>query len=372
MEAAHSPVGPSQLAIVRRCAGSVAMSYPFKDEPDTEEAVEGHAAHWVAFEMLFERPCVVGEAAPNGVIVTEEMIDGAELYRATVNEARCELEYIEQKIPVPRIHDACFGTPDYLGYSPTWAVIRATDYKFGHRYVDVYENEQLVAYVEGLIDLHQLDDQAVMVEFTIVQPRCYHPEGPVRRWKVRACDLRTLVNECAAQAEIAMKPGAPCKTGEHCRDCKGRRACATLDRAGGLLIDLVGSLEAITQSPEEVGNELRIIDGAIARLEALRTARAEQALQFLRSGKRVPHYEVGFSQPRDIWVKPVSEIKMLGELLDVALVTEEPCTPKQAIAKLKKKDIDGSVIKGYSETPRGAAKLIPASLVNAQKIFGAT
>ena len=42
--------------------------------------MEGTAAHWV-FEQMFAGVIpVVGQSAPNGIIITDEMLDGAEMF----------------------------------------------------------------------------------------------------------------------------------------------------------------------------------------------------------------------------------------------------------------------------------------------------
>src|SRR5437868_4163827 len=75
---AHSILPPSGAGTWRHCAMWVAMNqiYP---QPDTPESLEGNAAHWVFAEMLACRQVAEGHAAPNGVIVTDEMLEGAEL-----------------------------------------------------------------------------------------------------------------------------------------------------------------------------------------------------------------------------------------------------------------------------------------------------
>ena len=53
-------------------------------QTDSVEAIEGTAAHWVAWEILSNRPITAGAKAPNDTIVTEEMIESGELVADTI------------------------------------------------------------------------------------------------------------------------------------------------------------------------------------------------------------------------------------------------------------------------------------------------
>ena len=73
-----------------------------------------------------------------------------------------------------------------------------------------------------------LHDQDVIVELMIVQPRCYHIDGPVRTWRASAALMRAVLNQCASAAEEALGPKPRTKTGAHCIDCEAAADCKTL------------------------------------------------------------------------------------------------------------------------------------------------
>ena len=76
---AHSFLPPSGAAAWSRCAQWPSMNAAYPQD-DTPESLEGTAAHWVLANMLDERCSTPkeGELAPNGIMVTGEMLDGAE------------------------------------------------------------------------------------------------------------------------------------------------------------------------------------------------------------------------------------------------------------------------------------------------------
>jgi hypothetical protein len=214
------------------------QAYP---QADTPETLEGNAAHWVFAEMLAGRQVSEGMQAPNGVFITDEMIEGAEL---VVDTVRAKIPagtvlHVEEPVAIARIHAQCWGTPDIWAFVQQALTLEVIDYKFGHRFVDEYENDQGVAYTAGILD-HLAEvlgkgpgllDQAIKVNFTVVQPRCFYKGAPVRTWSVQASDLRAHINQLANAAGVALAPNPPAVTNSECVDCPGRHACPALQQA---------------------------------------------------------------------------------------------------------------------------------------------
>jgi hypothetical protein len=187
----HDIIAPSGLDITVQCPRSVGLQMGLPDLP-TEESMEGDAAHWLAMMTANGVPMPIGTPCPNGVLVDQDMIDGAELWADIVGP----YGEAERKVRIIRIHPRhCGGTPDNYRHDPIAQTMRVFDYKYGHRFVEVFENKQLAAYATGVIDELNLSQTETWFEFVLVQPRSYHPDGPVRRWTVRASDLVPLVNQ---------------------------------------------------------------------------------------------------------------------------------------------------------------------------------
>jgi Protein of unknown function (DUF2800) len=365
----HAVIAPSKLHRIVPCTGSVVMERPFENKPQSEAAKEGDAGHFVAWcaalyamKHIDALP-VVGDKCPNGLSVDQDMLDGAEMY---VDALEGFDGTAETRVEIPRIHEKCFGTPDFWQWNPATKTLRVTDYKYGRRYVEVFENYQLTAYACGLIDQLGLHDQDVIVEFLLVQPRCYHPDGPVREWRIGGSKLRALVNICSSAADEALGPNPKTKSGPHCVECSAAATCLTLHKAGQAVLEFTGDVEAMACNADEVGVRLAQIEQARDILKALAGGLEEQALGMIRAGKSVTNYGITFTQPRQTWDKPVAVVKALGQMYGVALTEESfAMTPKQAI----KRKIPEAVIAKVSMTPTGKAQLTLDSTVRTRKIF---
>lgn len=366
----HAMFPPSSMGRLVKCAASWSLSALFPEQEDSEAAREGTAAHWVAQCLLTTGERVqAGTLAPNGAMVDEEMIEAVDEYVAALETTAGTLE-IERPVRIPRVHADCWGMPD--AYSLDWAHRRlfVGDFKYGHRYVEVFENYQLMAYAAGVLDEHQLDDQEWTIDFLIVQPRCYSAaEGPVRWWRgVPASDLRAHVNIMRMACENALLPSPVQHAGPHCRDCPGRIGCTASLRAGEEARDVVLTAAPLELPPEALGVELRYLRRARDTLEARIAGLEEQAATLMASGTRVPHFAMQPTYGRQRWAVPVNEVLELGFAMGKNLAKPDAAviTPKQAI----KLGIDEAVISAYSETPRGPTKLIPENTINARKVFG--
>lgn len=375
MSGAHSILPPSGAAAWRRCGLWVAMNQAFP-QADTPETMEGHAAHWVFAEMLAGRPVSEGMQAPNGIIITDEMIEGAELVVDTVR-ARIPagtVLHVEEPVAIARIHAQCWGTPDiWAFYGVTLEVI---DYKFGHRFVDEYENDQGVAYTAGILD-HLADvlgkgagllDQAIKVNFTVVQPRCFYKGAPVRTWSVMASDLRAHINQLANAAGVALAPNPPAVTNPECMDCPGRHACPALQQAAYRDAEFAVKSSPVELPPAAASLELRMLERSLERLQARVDGMREAVATYIRQGHSVPFHRAEQGYGRQQWTMPVDQVLAMGQLMGVDLSKPGVKTPKQA----QKAGVDEAVIKAYSITPMGSVKLVPDNPTDARRVFGST
>ena len=114
------------------------------------------------------------------------------------------------------------GTADALILSKQR--IAVIDLKSGKWPVDVENNTQLMIYALGA--LSRYGDENTTMEITIVQPRSWHKDGPVRTWDVSAEDLvdwayGTLKPAC----DLAEEETPQEILGDHCRFCNGKAMC---------------------------------------------------------------------------------------------------------------------------------------------------
>lgn len=366
----HAKIAPSSLERIVACPGSVALSEPYMELPPDEEAVEGNAAHWVLAELLAGTEHAVGEPTPQGPLVDDEMLRGAQLFKRAISDG-VGPGVSEMPVPIPRIHPSeCWGTPDWWRFDATTGRLLVLDYKYGHKFVDAFENWQLIAYASGIIELLGIDDLYATVEFIVVQPRSYHPDGPVRRWgPIKAHEIRAYVNIAEHAAVEALSANPPTKTSTSCGFCEARHDCKTLQAAVSSVVDYVGRAERVALGAAALGAELRYLDQAAELLEARRTGLMAAGESMLRAGTQVPGYRMGQTRGATKWVGSLEEIAATFDAL--GLNVRKPLalvTPTQAVQEL---GIDEAVTKAYSSFIPGRTRMEPEPIKNARKVFGA-
>lgn len=364
----HARIAPSSMARILQCPGSVVLAerYP---QPETPESREGTAAHWVLSETLTGSGCCEGQIAPNGVIVTTEMLDGAQIAVDAVMRVPGQTARVaEGTVRIPRVHDTdCSGTPDVRAWCGPLH-LHIWDYKYGHEHVAVFENPQLMAYVGGALDesgATGLDEQKITAHMHVIQPREYSRGGPVRTWSTPAAMLRGWWNKMRAAAEEALGPNPRTRTGPECKYCPARHACPTLQASALSTLDSVGSAAPLDLQTPGAADELRRLRYAADQLNARITGLEAQVLDALKRGEQVPHWRLEYGSGREAWTRPPEEVLALGALFGVPVSKTVPITPKQA----RDRGLPAEVVASYATRPPGAAKLVPDDGTEARRVF---
>lgn len=375
----HSKLAPSSAARRVACPGSRALEALYPEDQQSPHAREGEAAHWLASQMILNCSDLtwrMPEIAPNGEMLTSDMVEGAQLYSSSVltilrllyGEESIEHLHIEEKIDISTIHPDCWGTPDCWLFKDRQ--LHIWDYKFGHGPVEVFENWQLIEYAAGILEslhINGIEDRYVQVIFYIIQPRSFHREGPIRRWEILASNLRGYFNILQDKERQASEENAPCFVSSECAYCLGRHACETLQRSSLQMADISLSNTPWELSPHSIGKELRYLKRAAELLEARITGLSEQATNLIRNGQRIPFFRLEQSLSREKWKVEPEEIIMLGEMLGCILEKpREVVTPKQAI----KLGLPPEVVEAYTDKRVTGLKLVFDESNTARKIFG--
>ena len=234
MSAAHSKIGASSADRWMTCPGSVRLSAGLPNYT-SEFAAEGTAAHTLAEQ------CYTSGMAPETFIgkdihvdkfeieVTQDMCDAVQVYLDTIKDvtkaggdARVEVRF-----HLTSVNAALFGTGDFVHFHPTTKVLTVLDYKHGvGKPVNVKNNSQLKYYALGA--LLELKVGADKVVYGIVQPRCPHPDGPVRTETIDALDLMEFADDLVKAVKRTEDPNAPLVPGDHCRWCPAAAVCPAL------------------------------------------------------------------------------------------------------------------------------------------------
>lgn len=352
------------------------MEAQFPDTGSTE-ADEGTACHNIAAAMLAGGPVPpVGQrCADTGVILTEEIIQAAQVYVDAVrNRAGSNRLQIEQLIPVPMIHPECFGTPDCWWFDQHHAEIHVADLKFGWGIVEAVRNWQLVTYATGVMELVRphhsapgVFDQHVTVCMHIVQPRPYHVLGPVRTWRVSGSDLRGLVNQLVHSAEVAMGGNPTTHTGEHCKYCNARHACPSAQQAALAACDYCHEAVPEFLPPEALAMELHYLKHAEQAIQHRLTAIEAQVAGVIEGGGHIPGWMLDRGPGKVVWNVPDAEVIAMGGLMGIKLQRDPaPVTVVQA----RRLTVPPEVLAAYSEQQPGALKIVPSDKTVAARVFG--
>ncbi len=335
--------------------------YPERAANEVRE--QGTACHWVAYQLWHGHAVPAGTLAPNRVAIDDDMLDACERYFEELRKVPAPVE-LERTIAIRRIHAQCGGTVDAWAFDPMQRVLYVYDLKYGFRFVDVFENLQLVCYVAGLLDLIGTDD--VHVEFMIYQPRAFHRDGVARRWRVHATKLYALFAFLADAARAVMGDNPRCVANAGCGDCNGRHACEAAQRAAADAVEFSSQGSPVDLTPLEIGPELARIQQAIEHLTARATGLEQEALHHLRKGVHVPLFSLQGGTGREVWQEGAdAKVIALGMLSGVNL-TKQPqaITPKQA-----RKLLGPGVIDMYAHTPTTSVKLVRTTDKSARKAF---
>jgi len=367
----HAPLAPSSGPVWFFCAGSVQMQARFPQD-STDDSRAGDAAHWLCMRVLTtyatgsvlqDAPAEWGTASkwvghrdPAGTVITLEMCEAVQMYvdaimrKVDATPGGRSLMHVERLTQCPSIHPtACFGTPDFNMYAPLTNTLYVDDFKFGHDYVEEYDNKQMIIYLQGKLDEMGVDgaqDQDLNVELTIHQPR-YYRASPVRTWKFKASDIRATVNVLKYQGEKALMPDAECVSGNHCKNCTARLNCDAARQSAYWAMSVSTQPMPINLTPEMQGTELRYIKRAIAALKYMESAHMERAEALIDQNVVVPGFARQAVLGQRRWRMDDPTMILVGSACGYDVRSEKAITPAAA----ERLGFDAEFIKQQTERP---------------------
>ncbi len=327
---------PSSAPQWGMCSGSVMASMGAPDF-DTEQKREGTAAHWVCEAALNTGSMCAqfeGQTAENGVRVTAEMCEAAQVYvddvRRVLAEFGGELR-TEVRLEMPSIHPENRGTADSIVIVHAAGRLFIWDFKFGRRRVDAKGCLQLIDYAAGVRDMLNIDghaEQHTRIDLTIVQPRTYKPCGPVDTWSVLLSDLRPYWNQLAAKAHEAVN-GPLFTAGKHCRDCPAVIRCDTAAMYKYSVYQYCDQPYTInTLSDKEVATEYRNMCDAFEVIKARKEALSDEIKHRINAG-RDTGMRLSSKPGRKAWAVDPAAVIATFKAIGVDAVKPDIKTPTQ-------------------------------------------
>ena len=369
---AHAKYGPSSMARIMACPGSVQLSEKAPPQVESEYAREGTEAHRLGELCLLagspttrhfiqENPAHESEFPP-------DMRDAVDIYLDCcygLSEGATKT-WIEEKLV---FDPELFGTADFMALARNVdgeLVLHVVDYKHGAGVaVDPVQNKQLLTYA-GLA-LHMLDSvhDIEHVELTIVQPRAGGPG--VRSWETTPGIVRWHMDQVRNAIELAQNPAAPMESGEHCRWCAAKPTCPLLERKARTLIDI----EPTDLDPRVLGGMLADATVLEMRIKALR----EYAHRQLTAGMPVPGWKLVDKRATTRWGDENGAAEFLlfhVEREDIFI--EKMVTPAAAKKLIPREALDELL--GYTTQSSSGTTLVPEddkreAVVNLSAVMGA-
>lgn len=364
--AAHSHIGASSMHRWAACPGSVRLC---KDAPSktSKYAEEGTRAHDLAAQLLEHR--LKGFKHFEGAqAYPKEMLDAVEVYVSTVLKdvegSNFTEHLIEHKFDLSAVHPGLFGTADCVVNFPKRGILRVYDYKHGAGVsVDVENNEQLMYY--GLGAMLSSGFKAKQVELVIVQPRCAHTDGVVRRWQFPAIDLLDFAADLKMYAERTEDPNAPLASGEHCRFCNAAPTCPKLHEQA----NEVAAMEFQAPTAEAFGVKSKGIDLAkalqmIPALDAWMKSVNEFAHSEAMNGRPPEGWKLVAKRATRKWADPVDAKRSfelaLGRVQALDLMTEPELKSPAQVEKLLPKE-HKKILESLTVSVSSGLTLVPVS-----------
>ena len=341
---AHAVLGASSSKRWFSCPGSIKLieSYPHKEDKTNAYAELGTAAHELGEKCLLAKrgkktkpESYLGQTI-NGFVVDQEMIDAVKVYVDFIRKDTKGLKMqIEEKFNLSWLHPEMFGSSDCTARDH-FNVLKVYDYKNGVNPVEVENNTQLLFYALGAAYDKERDSlfDFETVEMSIIQPRAFHVDGPIRTWKIPFSQLEDFAKTLKAAALETEKENATLKSGSHCHYCPALGVCPEMRKTTMEIAktDFAQVVDTATLTTEQIGkivNSKKMISNFLNEVEAI-------AFEKLNQGVEIPGVKLVQKRKLRKWANPLEVEEFLFD--DLQRIGEENVFEKKLIspAKLEK------------------------------------
>lgn len=298
---AHSKLGGSSAERWLNCSGSIALLAKLEIPETTDEPeyrILGTAAHHFAAICLTTGADAwetIGEVYPDTEIKADEpMANAIQVYLDAVRPgmATAQTKGVEEHFHRPELH------PDYHSTIDEWDVngdlLTITDYKHGEGIaVDVEGNAQTMYYAYGKL---QDFPEIRRIKLRIVQPRGFHPDGPVREHEITAEELCEWAEDELLPAMHRKELDGELDAGPWCRFCPAKLVCPLLTSLFEAAVK-ADPKKIITLSNESLGRSYQYVQAVKFYLKAME----DEAYRLLNLGKTVPGIKLVAKKANRVW-----------------------------------------------------------------------
>lgn len=317
-------VTATELPRILHCMGSHSMPAAIPGGGDTALRDEGNAAHWLAEQMFNGAQVGAGSVAPNGYVITDDMVEHVSSYVSALDcgEMEVDTSYSGASWEVR-------GRADHLkfreGGGSALHVLTIDDFKYGWRLVSPERNYTLMSHAIGyIVRTQQRPDR---IALRIHQPRPYHPDGPLREWSCSFEELMGFYSQI--DARLSNPTDELLTSVEHCAKCHALATCPAARAASMNAIDAADLVFSDDLPKPVLTSEMETLRLAVAMIEARRDAIEELITHRIKAGDVFDGYllERRYGQRR--W-KPGLGGATLSALAGVDLSKDGIVTPAEA------------------------------------------
>lgn len=332
------------------------QNYP---DSDGDEAREGTAAHEMA-ELVLNNVVsspdeLVDRVDENGVVMSGEMVPHVQMYVDYVRSHGGEC-WIEEPISIEcRQNKPVTGKCDGAAfvYNPATGELFIDDFKYGFGQIDVLENWQLIIYALGIYEKKLIDSGIKKITMSIIQPRGYHQDGPIRTWTITQDQLIGYYNILRTAVDLVYSDDRQFVTGSHCRRCKVLADCAMAKAASMNAVDVIGDTLPTTDTPEQIANLLVTLERASESAKHMLDAVIARAEAMILEGKVIPGRAMMPGTGNRKFINN-DEAIALGSIYGVKMTDDNIITPSEA----ERRGFDKNLMKTIATSPSTAPRLV--------------
>lgn len=386
--AQHVRLGGSKAHRWLACAASPRLEEEQGPQEAGPHAMEGTAAHHVGerCNMLHCNTDKFLGQKIEGFNVTTEMAEAVQVYvdwvsniRATAPDAKLHFE-LDVNLSALNPPEEMRGSADCVAVIKSLRTLIVADYKHGRGHVvEVKGNKQTRYYaLAALLTLPREEIVGIdRVQMTIIQPRAFHPDGPVRSETIDLLELMDFAEDILQAAAAVQDPAAPAVPGDHCLFCAASSSCRA--RSGQALtlaqeeFTVLPPMTSLTTA--EIAAAVTKVEPQLAIVEAWLKGAKKHLEDQLKAGADVPGWKMVAKRATRVWADPakVEEWALLDAGLEKAAIYTEPTlkSPAQIEALVGKKALPASltvsVSSGFNLAPSSSSK--PAAAISAADEF---
>lgn len=269
----------------------------------------------------------------------------------------CDL-MIEERFTLHHIDSELYGTGDAAIGQP-FGKLMVIDFKYGQGVaVEAKENPQMMYYTAGAA----MGGDYLEYEAVIIQPRCSHPEGPIRRWTFDQDRLDRFEKELKDKViETRSDSAVFIPSEEGCKFCDAKAYCPTIkEKALATAMVVFDDVEDKPILPPidsipvaklgEILEVATLIKGWLKEVEA-------KVFHQLEHGNKVEGYKLVKGRANRKWKNETAIIE------ELELLGEEGCfTPPKLLspAQLEKK-VGKEFVATHTEKPSGKLSVVKES-----------